>query len=213
MVSKTEIIKILHKYFSFHDVKVLPNGQVEAYGDISLLNRFDNEVTTLPVSFKLVKESLSLEDNLLVSLKGCPVDVGMTFDCSRNNLESLEYGPQTVGWNYYCNHNQLGNLKGAPALIPNNFNCMGNPLKSLEGFPTKIGNATWITYSEKLPLLRTLAATFVFLELGDSQDPEYGNKLNQVQKILAQYQGKGKRAMFDCQKALEDAGFEENARW
>jgi hypothetical protein len=90
---------------------------------------------------------------------------------------------------------------------------MGNPLKSLEGFPTKIGNATWITYSEKLPLLRTLAATFVFLELGDSQDPEYGNKLNQVQKILAQYQGKGKRAMFDCQKALEDAGFEENARW
>jgi hypothetical protein len=25
--------------------------------------------------------------------------------------------------------------------------------------------------------------------------------------------GQGKRAMFDCQKDLEDAGFEGNARW
>jgi hypothetical protein len=30
---------------------------------------------------------------------------------------------------------------------------------------------------------------------------------------LNKYAGQGKRAMFDAQKELEDAGFEKNARW
>jgi hypothetical protein len=38
-------------------------------------------------------------------------------------------------------------------------------------------------------------------------------KFQQLHKILNSYAGKGKRALFDCQKELEDAGFEENARW
>jgi hypothetical protein len=37
--------------------------------------------------------------------------------------------------------------------------------------------------------------------------------LEHARKILNKYAGQGKRAMFDCQKELEDAGFEENARW
>jgi hypothetical protein len=34
-----------------------------------------------------------------------------------------------------------------------------------------------------------------------------------VENILNKYAGKGRREMFWCQKELEDAGFEENARW
>ena len=37
--------------------------------------------------------------------------------------------------------------------------------------------------------------------------------LARVEDIIGQYAGQGRRAMFDCQKALEDAGFEGNARW
>jgi hypothetical protein len=36
---------------------------------------------------------------------------------------------------------------------------------------------------------------------------------HEVRAILQKYMGQGKRAMFDCQKELEDAGFEGNARW
>jgi hypothetical protein len=35
----------------------------------------------------------------------------------------------------------------------------------------------------------------------------------QVEKILNKYHGQGKRALFECQKELEDEGFEGNARW
>jgi hypothetical protein len=30
---------------------------------------------------------------------------------------------------------------------------------------------------------------------------------------MNKYAGQGKAAMFDCQKDLEDSGFEGNARW
>jgi hypothetical protein len=34
-----------------------------------------------------------------------------------------------------------------------------------------------------------------------------------IEGIFYKYAGQGKRALFDCQKELEDAGFEGNARW
>jgi hypothetical protein len=34
-----------------------------------------------------------------------------------------------------------------------------------------------------------------------------------AEEILNRYAGQGKRALFDCQKDLEDAGFEGNAKW
>jgi hypothetical protein len=30
---------------------------------------------------------------------------------------------------------------------------------------------------------------------------------------MKKYEGQGKKALFDCQKELEDAGYEGNARW
>jgi hypothetical protein len=44
-------------------------------------------------------------------------------------------------------------------------------------------------------------------------NPDNGEKMKDVELILNKYTGQGKRALFDCQKDLEDAGFEENARW
>jgi hypothetical protein len=54
--------------------------------------------------------------------------------------------------------------------------------------------------------LRALVAPeIVFQNFDPATPPPY--------HIIKKYAGKGKRAMFDCQKELEDAGFEGNARW
>jgi hypothetical protein len=42
--------------------------------------------------------------------------------------------------------------------------------------------------------------------------PENG-KHKTAEKILNRYAGNGIRYLFECQKDLEDAGFEGNARW
>jgi hypothetical protein len=212
MVNKREILQLLKDHFSFdyNSAKVSLDGLVTVNGDIQLLNLHYTRFEKLPVAFKAVTENLTLDQNALVTLEGCPPEVGVSFDCSRNMLKSLSGGPEIVGWNYYCDHNQLVDLKGAPVQIPNNFNCIGNPLKSLDGFPLEVENAAWIPYLPHLPLLRTLAARHIFLELADDTHRVEQGK---VQTILNKYAGQGKRAMFDCQKDLEDAGFEDHAKW
>jgi hypothetical protein len=50
-------------------------------------------------------------------------------------------------------------------------------------------------------------------EVGFSNTGDTFEKAYQVAKILNKYAGKGKKGLFDCQKDLEDAGFEGNARW
>ena len=212
MVNKREIWQSLKDHFDFDwdSAKVSLDGKVSIQGDIQLLNLHYTRFEKLPVAFKAVTENLTLDENALVTLEGCPNEVGMSFDCSRNRLKSLRGAPEIVGWNYYCDHNQLVDLKGAPVYIRNNFNCIGNPLKSLDGFPLKVENAAWVPYLPQLPLLRTLAATFIFLEPADDTHTVEQGK---VQTILNKYAGQGKRAMFDCQKDLEDAGFEDHARW
>ena len=154
MVNKREILQLLKDHFSFdyNSAKVSSDGLVTVNGDIQLLNLHYTRFEKLPVAFKAVTENLTLDENALVTLEGCPPEVGVSFDCSRNMLKSLSGGPEIVGWNYYCDHNQLVDLKGAPVQIPNNFNCIGNPLKSLDGFPLKVENAAWLPYLPHLPL-------------------------------------------------------------
>jgi hypothetical protein len=103
----------------------------------------------------------------------------------------------------------LSDLAGLPTEIPGRLSCHGNRLTSLQGFPNHVGASVDLTWHNSLPLLRTLVAHKVeFSNTGDTYLNAY-----LVAKILNNYTGKGKRAMFDCQKALEDAGFSENARW
>jgi len=85
-------------------------------------------------------------------------------------------------------------------------------IKSLEGFPEKIGTQLELPYTKNLPLLRTLVAEEILLVPWDNSQ-ESADMAYKVEQILNKYAGQGKMAIFDCQKDLEDAGFEENARW
>jgi hypothetical protein len=110
-----------------------------------------------------------------------------------------------VGGSFECNINQLTTLEGAPISVGRNFMCDNNQLTTLKGMPT-VPRTLHLSYSPTLPLLRCLLAKEIQLY------PENG-KHKTAESILNKYAGQGKRAMFDCQKELEDAGFEGNAKW
>jgi hypothetical protein len=119
-----------------------------------------------------------------------------------NQLSSLEHVPEKVH-DLFCMENKLTSLHGAPKTITGELRAWGNQLESLEGMPTEV-RVLWIDYSPTLPLLRCLNAKKLWSGMGWPHE---------VRAILQKYMGQGKRAMFDCQKELEDAGFEGNARW
>jgi hypothetical protein len=69
--------------------------------------------------------------NHLVTLEGCPREIGKGFDCTRNQLKSLVGGPRVVHTMYLCKGNQLTSLAGAPDEVED-FDCSRNKLRSLE---------------------------------------------------------------------------------
>jgi hypothetical protein len=74
----------------------------------------------------------------LTSLKGCPKEVGDTFNCSENLLTSLEGCPIKVGGSFYCNVNLLTSLEGCPIKVDGYFDCSVNSLTSLRDCPKKV---------------------------------------------------------------------------
>ena len=215
---KQHVLNILDQHFLVDgDPVVDPAGKVSVMGDVVLYNKFHSPFQELPVKFSHIEGSMMLSINELKTLEGCPETVGKNFECDNNELKSLNFGPKiigtartpTFGGSYNCSKNQLTDLEGSPREIPSVFNCSANPLESLEGFPAKIGKLLYITYDPHLPLLRTLVAPEIIFWPYEKSDSDSWKVLN----ILSKYRGQGKRAMFDCQKELEDAGFEDNARW
>ena len=75
------------------------------------------------------------------SLKGGPVEIGESFDCSWNALVTLEGAPKKINRYFDCSHNQLKNLKGGPTEIGWTFICNKNELNSLEGRAKIIGHS------------------------------------------------------------------------
>lgn len=210
-MDRKHILSLVKTHFTVDGrVGVTPDGKVKVEFDAVLNNRHYQAFSQLPVQFESVGGTLMISTNTLETLVGCPTEVGNGFDCDDNLLTSLEYGPKIVGTNYSCQENHLTNLVGAPRVVPGNFNCSNNPLESLEGFPSEIGNTLYLSYSETLPLLRTLVAhEILFFPWADEVDSPAGRVLG----ILRKYAGQGRAGAIDCKRELVAAGFERNARW
>jgi hypothetical protein len=224
MVDKKEIMRLLNRYFrTTGTITISDQGLVSCSGNIVLKETLKHK--TLPVAFDRVDGRFDCEDNRLKTLAGAPKSVGKRFvcsnnqltslehsptstsgdfDCSKNQLTTLEHAPKSVGDSFFCGSNLLTTLEHAPQSVRGSFFCWDNPLDTLKGLPA-VPETLYLSYSPTLPLLRCLLAKKVqFLSLHEDSP---------VERILNKYAGQGKRAMFDCQKELEDAGFEENARW
>ena len=202
MVNKNEIMELLKKYFKTTGVITIDDeGLVSCTGDVGLQPELKHE--RLPVSFDKVGGKVHCSNNQLTTLQGAPKKVGGLFWCHNNQLTTLEGAPTSVGGDFWCYHNQLTSLQGGPNNVGGSFWCHYNQLTTLEGLP--VVRKLFLSYSPTLPLLRCLLAKQVEFH------PELENKT--IENILNKYAGQGKRALFDCQKELEDAGFERNARW
>ena len=98
-----------------------------------------NKLISLEGCPKEVGGSFYCDYNNLTSLKGCPEKVGGDFDCTSNNLTSLKDGPKEVGGGFYCYYNKLTTLEGGPEKVNKDFDCSDNELTSLEGCPEYVG--------------------------------------------------------------------------
>jgi len=56
------------------------------------------------IQFNKANAFFSVQNNNLISLRGCPIYVKMMFSCSNNNLTSLEGCPKSAGA-FYCHSN------------------------------------------------------------------------------------------------------------
>jgi hypothetical protein len=184
MVDKDQILKVLQARYEYDPSKawIDDDGLVYVDGYVSAKRR----LKTLGVNFGKVK-GFDAQGIGLTSLVGSPTYVTYMFDVRDNKLENLLGAPESVG----------------KLLVD------GNPLKSLEGCPSEIRGRIYLTYSTRLPMLRTLVAQEVSLPWNR---PVGGDE---VEKILndARWMGKGKLGAIPCAAELIRAGYASNAKW
>ncbi len=131
-----EMIRAWLKEQKITHYKIIEDEQygfvVDVQGDVRVNNL---GLKFLPVKFRYVAFNFACYENELLSLKGCPDEVGGVFNCSHNKLTNLIGGPSIVGKRYYCEHNELVSLEGAPLKVNEFFNCHTNHLTSLKFCP------------------------------------------------------------------------------
>jgi hypothetical protein len=73
---------------------------IDVKGNVSLSNK---NLDRFPdyIKFDKVRGYFDCSNNQLVSLEGCPREVGGYFDCNNNQLVSLEGCPMEVGYGTY----------------------------------------------------------------------------------------------------------------
>ncbi len=208
--------QILNDHFKISDNARYPagwmfdqSGKITVTGDLALVNW----QSQLPLRFSKVSGNFSCYAKGLKNLEGFPDEIEGDLNVSHNQLENLQGFPQQVSGSVYVGHNRLRSLEGLPNTIYNDLEIHDNPLESLDHLPQKIIGWLTLTYSPTMPLLRTISALHVSLVVPTHLKRGQQDKFHKLHEILNKYAGKGKRAMFDLQKELEDNGFEENARW
>ena len=231
MVNKWKISAMLTEYFRDENNKRLNPATDFDIDDDGLITMKNGCVGhrqiargVLPFKFSDAHMDFSVDRMKLKSLEGCPMYVSGDFICSHNLLTSLQGAPLEAS-NLDCSHNLLTSLEGC---TPDCFEivCNNNLLTSLEtcppteqlwatdnpfqhfrNTPSHIDEVT-ITWRKDLPLLGLLTVKTIHI-----QNPADKESMEDLEQIMNKYAGQGRRAMFACQKDLEDAGFRDNARW
>lgn len=121
---------------SYHIMEYIINDDktISVEGNVNFSNYVMRD--KLPLKFKRVTGNFMCPTGLL-SLEGCPEEVGGNFYCS-NNKCSLQYGPKFVGGMYTCSNMGLTSLEGSPEEVGSDFTCKFNNLKTLKYMPKKI---------------------------------------------------------------------------
>ena len=145
--SKKRMIEEWLKEYNIKNYIINDDFTIDVDGFVYISNKNLKELPEY-IQFGVVKSEFSCAENRLISLKGCPKEVGASFYCYENKLKSLEGAPEKVGGDFYCNYNDLISLEGAPKEVRLNFLCDCNDLISLEGAPKKLGGNFYCDYNK-----------------------------------------------------------------
>ena len=108
--------------------KLNSDGSYDVKGNVylNMFKQFINDDGKLTIKFNKVTGNFNCAGLNLISLDGCPKEVGVNFDCDHNKLTSLEGAPEKVDEDFFCNSNKLTSLKGTPKEVGGRFFCMNN---------------------------------------------------------------------------------------
>ncbi len=123
------------KKFDISKYSINEDGSINCNQDIHLTDKYLHKI---PFKFNTINGYFHVWNNLLTSLKNCPINIYGEFHCSHNQLTSLEYGPEYVGEDYWCYFNDLISLKGCVDEVYGDFECYNNKLTSLEFCPMQV---------------------------------------------------------------------------
>lgn len=144
--------------FKIENYTINDDLTVDVKGNVDLFHK-KFKLRKLIFQFGIVTGDFCCSFHYLKTLKGCPREVGGSFDVGHNELKSLEFFPKKIGKNISVAHNRLISLKGIvnevngyltcsfnnltslnyfPLILRGDLDCSGNKLTSLEGITQKI---------------------------------------------------------------------------
>lgn len=121
------------------------DGTIDVDGEVFIGS--SRILTKLPLKFGKVTGDFTIWKNKLITLEGCPREVGGYFNCSDQELTTLEGSPIEVGESFICSNNKLVSLEGAPREVVRSFGCSNNNLTTLEGAPIKVGENFYCSHN------------------------------------------------------------------
>lgn len=155
------------------------------------------------VGKRFPKGNFSVDKMNLSSLNGSPVECGLGFICSSNNLVNLIGGPTEVLY-INANENKLSSLKGAPSIIHRTGTFQKNHLKDLHNIHKEILEAEGLYFDENPIEGKVLG----LLKIRNLKKAMLDNK--HVELIISKYLPMGD--VLECQQELIDNGLEEFAK-
>jgi hypothetical protein len=201
MMKKSTISQLLDRYY--YDYNFMTAGRDKIEGFIIV----DGKVNC-------IGDGYHITFNPIDNLKAMPIKFGEvhgSFICSGSNLITLKGSPDKVMEKFNCRNNLIESLVGGPRTVDGLYNASDNTLKSLDGLPESVKFLSLDVYPT-LPILKLLTVQ-------SSVKHPFRLGSNSMSRILNQYLDvikngtPMKKAMWECQKSLIDAGFEGNARW
>jgi hypothetical protein len=118
------------------------DGSVDVNGNVNLRSGWGDgtmdKTPTLPVNFDKINGHFICQGIGLITLVGCPKEVGQHFVCAHQDILTLEGCPKKVKWNFICHWNEkLTSLEGLEdTKIDGDIHAMSNKnLYCLDGFP------------------------------------------------------------------------------
>jgi hypothetical protein len=196
--TREEVLQWFEKLQSVGEHCSIPEGKLVVDSNGSMIMQHwmmagpNDQQQVIPVQFRRVKGTFSVNGCGLINFHGCPETVDGTFACWSNPATSLEGCPKNVGNDFDARWLfGVSNLSGIHKIVK------------------KIGGAFTIPNTVTSSVLGLLMIPFWEIKVSMTAIP-VGSKLPKVVEIVNRHSKE--RDVLECQEELISAGFKEYAK-